>query len=63
MAKFDGIDIIEDELYEDSQEGDAEWLAAKGLLDPKLTAGWQEKNFDDKLYYQLFQSKLKIPYL
>ncbi|WMX14702.1 MULTISPECIES: hypothetical protein [unclassified Aureispira] len=26
MAKFDGIDIIEDELYDDSQEGDAIWL-------------------------------------
>lgn len=26
MAKFDGIDIIEDELYDDSQEGDALWL-------------------------------------
>lgn len=39
----------------------AEWLAAKGAFDPKLTAGWQEKNFDDKLYYRLFQSKIKIP--
>lgn len=38
-----------------------EWLAAKGAFDPKLTAGWQEKNFDDKLYYRLFESKLKIP--
>lgn len=26
MAKFDGIDIFEDELYDDSQEGDALWL-------------------------------------
>lgn len=40
---------------------EVEWLAAKGAFDPKLTAGWQEKNFDDKLYYQLFQSKLKVP--
>ena len=38
-----------------------EWLAAKGLFDPKLTAGWQEKNFDDKRYYRIFESKLKIP--
>ncbi|BDS14077.1 hypothetical protein [Aureispira anguillae] len=29
MAKFDGIDIIENELYEDSPEGDAEWLATR----------------------------------
>lgn len=41
--------------------GNIELLAAKGLLDPKLTANWQEKDFEDKLYYRLFQSKLKIP--
>ena len=29
MDKFDGIDIIKDDLYEDSQEGDAEWLQTK----------------------------------
>ncbi|MBL4650731.1 MAG: hypothetical protein JKY03_13450 [Aureispira sp.] len=29
MTKFDGIDIIEDELYEDSQEGDALWLSTR----------------------------------
>jgi len=29
MAKFDGIDVIEDELYEDSQEGDALWLSTR----------------------------------
>ena len=29
MAKFDGIDIIEDELYDDSQEGDALWLSTQ----------------------------------
>ena len=26
MAKFEGIDVLEDDLYEDSPEGDAEWL-------------------------------------
>ena len=26
MAKFNGIDIIEEELYDDSKEGDAAWL-------------------------------------
>lgn len=26
MNKFDGIDFWEDDLYEDSREGDAEWL-------------------------------------
>ena len=40
---------------------DAEWLAAKGNLDPKLTAGWSQKDFDDKLYYQIYQGKLTIP--
>lgn len=39
----------------------AEWLGAKGNFDPKLTAGWNQKNFDDKLYYQIYQGKLKIP--
>jgi len=39
----------------------AEWLSAKGNLDPVLTAGWNQKNFDDKLYYRQFQSKVKVP--
>jgi len=29
MTNFDGINIIEDELYEDSQEGDALWLSTR----------------------------------
>jgi hypothetical protein len=29
MDKFDGIDILEDELYGDSKEGDAVWLQTK----------------------------------
>jgi len=40
---------------------DAEWLAAKGNLDPMLTSDWNQKNFDDKLYYRQFQGKLKVP--
>ena len=39
----------------------AEWLAAKGNLDPLLSSNWNEKNFDDKRYYRQFQGKLKIP--
>ncbi|MFT4760164.1 MAG: outer membrane protein TolC [Paraglaciecola sp.] len=40
---------------------DAEWMLAKGNLDPVLTSDWNQKNFDDKLYYSQFQGKLKIP--
>ncbi|MFK7796487.1 MAG: hypothetical protein AB8E82_03465 [Aureispira sp.] len=29
MAAFDGFDPIEDDLYEDTPEGDAAWLAAR----------------------------------
>jgi len=29
MDKFNGIDILEDELYDDSKEGDAVWLQTK----------------------------------
>lgn len=29
MAAFDGVDPIEDDLYEDTPEGDAAWLAAR----------------------------------
>ncbi len=39
----------------------AEILGAKGNLDPVLSSNWDEKNFDDKLYYQHFQAKLKFP--
>ena len=41
--------------------GEAEWLLAKGGLDPEITSNWNQKNFDDKLYYQLYQGKLRIP--
>lgn len=40
---------------------EAEWLSAKGNLDPMLTSNWNEKNFDKKRYYRQFQGKLKVP--
>lgn len=40
---------------------EAEWLSAKGNLDPKISSDWNQKNFDDKLYYRQFQGKLRIP--
>ncbi|NND32653.1 MAG: TolC family protein [Saprospiraceae bacterium] len=44
-----------------SRMAEAEWLSARGNLDPVITSGWNEKNFDDKLYYRQFQGKLQIP--
>ena len=41
--------------------GEATILAARGQLDPKLTSGMEKKEFDGKLYYQTFASKLTIP--
>jgi hypothetical protein len=40
---------------------DAEWLAAKGQFDWSWSASWKQKNFDDKLYYRIFQNKLQVP--
>ncbi len=34
---------------------------ARGAFDPKLTSSWDVKNFDDKEYYDLFNTTLKIP--
>ena len=39
----------------------AELLYARGFLDPEIEADWSEKNFDDKFYYQLYSTKLKVP--
>lgn len=39
----------------------AEILSARGNFDPTLSADWNEKNFDKKLYYRQYQAKLKIP--
>jgi len=41
----------------------AEMLGAKGNFDPVLGADWNQKDFDDKLYYQQYHAKLKIPTL
>lgn len=40
---------------------EATMLAAKGNLDPTLTALWNEKNFSDKLYYRQYEAKINIP--
>jgi outer membrane protein TolC len=39
----------------------AERLKAKGFLDPQITSNWQQKNFDEKLYYRQFQSYFTLP--
>lgn len=38
-----------------------EALGAKGNLDPMIAADWEQKNFDDKLYYRQYQAKFNIP--
>ena len=38
-----------------------EELAAKGMIDPRLSSTWNQKNFDEKLYYRQFQTMLTIP--
>lgn len=40
---------------------EAEKQAAKGTLDPILSSNWNQKDFDDKLYYRIYQGKLKFP--
>ena len=39
----------------------AELLFARGFLDPVVTADWDQKNFDDKLYWQTYRGKLTVP--
>lgn len=41
--------------------GEIEQLRANGFLDPKITSELNEKNFDDKRYYRLFNAELKVP--
>ena len=38
-----------------------EKLAAKGIVDPRLSSTWNQKNFDKKLYYRQFQAMLTVP--
>lgn len=40
---------------------DLEWLSAKGNLDPTLDSDWNQKNFDDKRYYRVFNNRLRVP--
>lgn len=40
---------------------DLEWLSAKGNLDPTLNSDWNQKNFDDKRYYRIFNNRLRVP--
>ena len=42
-------------------QGEAEQRSARGGLDPVLTSGWNQKNFDNKLYYQQFFGEVSIP--
>ncbi len=39
----------------------AKWLNAKGNFDPNLSSNWNQKNFDDKLYYRQFQARVEVP--
>lgn len=39
----------------------AKLLKAKGAFDPKLEMDYQQKNFDDKNYFQLLQGTVKVP--
>ncbi len=43
------------------EKGRAELLSAKGALDPVVNAGWDQKQFDGKEYYNKYGVKLKIP--
>lgn len=40
---------------------DAELLKSRGVFDPEITASWDEKNFDNKQYYQKYHSDIRIP--
>lgn len=40
---------------------EAEWLGAKGNFDPVVTSDWNQKNFDNKLYYRQFNAGVKVP--
>lgn len=39
----------------------AEMLAAKGLLDPAIGTNWNQKQFDDKLYFDVLRTAVKVP--
>ncbi len=39
----------------------AELLGAKGFVDPVISSDWNQKNFDDQLYYRQYQAKFRFP--
>lgn len=39
----------------------ARLLGARGLIDPYLEGSWDEKNFDEKLYYRQYRGRLVFP--
>ena len=43
--------------------GDATMLRSKGRLDPQLSTDWNQKRFDEKLYYRQFEGNLRLPTL
>lgn len=43
------------------QLGEASVRSARGGFDPMATAGYDEKQFDEKNYFQLFDAGLKVP--
>jgi outer membrane protein TolC len=44
-----------------SEFGKQEIRLARGVFDPKFTSNLEAKNFNDKLYYQFWETQLKIP--
>lgn len=40
------------------EAGNAQWLQAKGLLDPVLSSKWKDKFYDGKNYYQRSETQL-----
>ncbi len=43
------------------QKAEATQLAAKGEFDPTLFGDWNEKYFDEKHYYRIFEAGFKVP--
>lgn len=44
-----------------SNFAEARWLSARGRFDTQLKSNWNEKQFDDKQYYQIFEAGFQIP--
>lgn len=40
---------------------ETEWLSARGKFDPTIASKWNEKNFDGKHYYKVFDAGFQIP--